>query len=383
MPSKVFIGSSVENIQWAKFFQLELHHSTHIEDWSQGIFRPSDFPIEALTRKLDEADFGLFVCAGDDIVKKRGVRKPAVRDNVLLELGMYLGRLGRTRTFLALPNDAPDLPSDLLGITPVKFDATKSTQASVGPASTQISEVIRFLGPKDESVVPSTALDQLAACMTSLNTLVDNDLFLNQSPQQKLNMAIGKTHEHAQTIVDRVWPDMEVVVSVKLPHPTEHDALSCHYSTSRIPARRLTLSTSIATPETIPINGSIAGYAYREQLTEPLVVGSIDDLPKGIKVGKDSRSDIFKNVGSVVVCPIRLHGEVVGVVKLDQEHRGFFSADDPVVLSVIRSIVSGFQTALTVAFSGHAIDARNARKLKKKTSRKTKATRKSSNNRRK
>ncbi len=39
----------------------------------------------------------------DDVVNFRGENRPAVRDNVLFELGLAMGRLGRERVFYMLP----------------------------------------------------------------------------------------------------------------------------------------------------------------------------------------------------------------------------------------------------------------------------------------
>jgi len=69
---------------------------------------------------LDDFDFGIFVFSPDDIVKMRGQEFQSARDNVLFELGLFIGRLGKERGIILLPRGQEDfhLPTDLLGITP-------------------------------------------------------------------------------------------------------------------------------------------------------------------------------------------------------------------------------------------------------------------------
>lgn len=75
----------------------------------------------------------------------------SVRDNVLFELGLFLGKLGRKRNFFLTPKNEPKidlhLPSDLSGITPATYEwNAKNPQASVGPALYEIKHAIRQIG---------------------------------------------------------------------------------------------------------------------------------------------------------------------------------------------------------------------------------------------
>jgi hypothetical protein len=57
------------------------------------------------------------VAGADDSLLRRGDSVSVTRDNVILEFGMFLGSLGRDRTFLVMPDDATvQLPSDLKGV---------------------------------------------------------------------------------------------------------------------------------------------------------------------------------------------------------------------------------------------------------------------------
>jgi hypothetical protein len=72
------------------------------------------------------------------------------RDNAVFELGLFMGRLGRARTFVVRPSgNALKLPSDLAGLTTAAYDwprADRNYQAAVGAACDSIREVIRGLG---------------------------------------------------------------------------------------------------------------------------------------------------------------------------------------------------------------------------------------------
>ena len=99
---------------------------------------------------LEKADFAVFVCIPDDeTTNRKGKRRATVRDNVIFELGLFIGKLGRERTFLIGPRDTQiDLPSDLKGIDPETYNSTIDHLATaVGPACTRIRNEIQRLGP--------------------------------------------------------------------------------------------------------------------------------------------------------------------------------------------------------------------------------------------
>lgn len=118
----LFIGCSTENLSVAREVQAGLDHDDMVKRiWSEpNIFSASSYPMEALELQLQEADFALIVIGADDLILSRGKTEDAPRDNVVLELGLFIGAIGRKRTFFLQPRGVDlKIPSDLLGLTPL------------------------------------------------------------------------------------------------------------------------------------------------------------------------------------------------------------------------------------------------------------------------
>jgi Predicted nucleotide-binding protein containing TIR-like domain len=90
--------------------------------WDEETFDFSDTYIESLENELDVADFAVVVVTADDTanVRKKTVNLP--RDNVIFELGLFTGRLGRKRCFFLRDAAAQtQIASDLTGVNSIVF----------------------------------------------------------------------------------------------------------------------------------------------------------------------------------------------------------------------------------------------------------------------
>ena len=146
---KVFIGSSVEGLRIAEAIKTQLDYQCDVTIWSEGVFGLSKGTLETLSEAVKDFDFGIFVTTGEDLLQSRGTAHQAPRDNVLLELGMFIGHLGRERTFLVYDKDADiKLPSDLAGVTHADYrmHADGNITASVGSACIKIKQAVESEG---------------------------------------------------------------------------------------------------------------------------------------------------------------------------------------------------------------------------------------------
>jgi hypothetical protein len=149
MKPKLFIASSTEGLNIARALQLELEGWAETTLWTQGVFRPSSTVLDDLINISNDYDCAVFVFSADDIIKIREQQFSATRDNVVFELGLFIGKLGKERTFLIVPKkqESFHLPSDLQGLTYLPFDSDRTNlHAALGPACTRIMDTMRSIG---------------------------------------------------------------------------------------------------------------------------------------------------------------------------------------------------------------------------------------------
>lgn len=151
----VFIGSSREGLAVAEAIQLNLDHACDTTIWSQGVFGLGDGTLEALVTRKEDFDFAILVLTPDDLTLSRDEIQPSPRDNVMLELGIFLGAIGRKRTFAVYDRTAiVKLPSDLAGVTHATYQphADGNLQATLGAATTLIKGSIQQFGKHREKI---------------------------------------------------------------------------------------------------------------------------------------------------------------------------------------------------------------------------------------
>ena len=143
---KLFVASSREAKELADAVQDNLMEDAAVTVWDQDAIQIGQTLIDELIRNCLESDFGVFVISPDDKVTVRDQTQYMVRDNVILELGMFIGRLGKEKSFIIVPDQSAGLrlPSDLQGLTAGAYDtANANLVAAVGPACRKIGRAIK------------------------------------------------------------------------------------------------------------------------------------------------------------------------------------------------------------------------------------------------
>ena len=120
-------------------------------------------PLQDLLAASQAFDFAIFVFHPDDEMAIRERKQLTVRDNVLFELGLFMGSIGRERCFFVAPEKRDNfrIPTDLAGVFPASYDSEQSNlDAAVGDACYRILQIIGQIGPinrESEGILYSSA----------------------------------------------------------------------------------------------------------------------------------------------------------------------------------------------------------------------------------
>jgi len=158
---KLFIGSSSEGRPVAQIAFELLYQEAEITLWDHDVFALTDTAIESLLRATQNFDFALLILSADDLIQSRGNLSSSPRDNLIFELGLFIGALGRRRALMLRPaNQELKLPSDLTGVMAAVYDDSRfetDPKSSLGVACGQIGrhiqkEQARVSGEKPKNI---------------------------------------------------------------------------------------------------------------------------------------------------------------------------------------------------------------------------------------
>lgn len=147
----VFIGSSSEGLNVAEIIDKELKKVAITQLWTaDDTFQLSKTTIEDLMRVAKEIDFAVLVLSPDDITISRSKVNNSPRDNVIFELGLFMGALSRERAFIVMPDKKlVKRPSDLEGINCSLYKCQKGTslKRNLNSCIKRLITHIKNLGP--------------------------------------------------------------------------------------------------------------------------------------------------------------------------------------------------------------------------------------------
>jgi hypothetical protein len=121
---RIFLGSSGKQAKLLQAITRGVEEVADVEAWTT-VFNPGRNTLDRLVELSQEVDFAAFVFAQDDWTETDTSQgsQASPRDNVVFEAGLFGGALGIRRTFI-LHASGSKLPTDLLGLTTVRYDPT-------------------------------------------------------------------------------------------------------------------------------------------------------------------------------------------------------------------------------------------------------------------
>lgn len=152
---RVFIASSTSELMVAYAVKANLSERFDLSLWTQDVLAPVEQLGDGKLRILDEYDAAIFVFGYDDLMTtRRSTQRPAVRQTVVFELGLFMGHLGPGRTFVLAPKEVARFASDVAGLNYAQYDSSHVDQnlvAAVEPACDGIAAEIEALGPRSRT----------------------------------------------------------------------------------------------------------------------------------------------------------------------------------------------------------------------------------------
>jgi predicted nucleotide-binding protein len=178
---KFFIGSSTERLPVARALKQILADCAEVTVWDEASeFALGESTLDGLIKVGGIYDFALLVFGQDDSAIIRGSELLTVRDNVVFELGLLMGRMGRGRALWLSPegSKAPHTLTDLDGIIHLTFDEpdlrdVKAISPTLIEAREKICKQIRSLGRRADTTVNEVTITR-ALCLASSQYLQEH-----------------------------------------------------------------------------------------------------------------------------------------------------------------------------------------------------------------
>jgi CAP12/Pycsar effector protein, TIR domain len=183
---RIFVGSSGKQGKLLKAITRGLEEVADVEPWTTT-FNPGRSTLDRLVELSQEVDFAAFVFAQDDWTSTEASEsgQASPRDNVVFEAGLFGGALGIRRTFILHANGSK-LPSDLLGLTSVRYDPATGP-AEVRSINQKLRKAIETEGRRGQieglwwqlSLTERSEFEPSAVSLLSVSRDRDGDLSVN------------------------------------------------------------------------------------------------------------------------------------------------------------------------------------------------------------
>lgn len=185
---RLFIASSSEGLHVAEAVNIRLEHDARVKQWDNA-FDLSSMTLPSLLAQAQDADFAVFVFHRDDKTDIRGNTYSVVRDNVLFELGLFIGALGLEKCFILVPKSTEGdfrLPTDLAGLTVTSYDDSLDDMVdAVTTSCAKIKRAIRKLLSKKAEAASEGPVEAASAATQEQLRSVQSELWKARIEMQR------------------------------------------------------------------------------------------------------------------------------------------------------------------------------------------------------
>ena len=266
---RVFIGSSKKALGIAKAVEHNLKRFCETKLWDSGVFKLSHTTIEDLEATILTHEFAVLVLTPDDVIMSKSKKTAAPRDNVVFELGLFIGSIGRERTFVVCDPKVAKIPSDLLNVKVALFDWQRAkkpqeVQSALSPASNEIIAAIRS-APRI-TARPLISRDDIAG---------QDELYLDISKRSSNLTGVVVLHDETEwawklfpTVLEWTLARVPVTVFLLPPHGDQRQLRQERYRRKLLQ----NLGVRIVKRKTLPLRGFFLDVGDESNL-EVLVLG--------------------------------------------------------------------------------------------------------------
>lgn len=157
---RIFIGSSSEELKLAESAKKILEPEFDVTIWNDTVWDTAVFKINNnflhdLLKATLQFDFGILLGTTDDKVVVREKEVLQSRDNVLFELGLFMGRLGLAKCAFVVEKEL-NILSDIKGISLARF--SKKELSSYEDAIRTVGDLFRNQRDSSINFFPSSTL---------------------------------------------------------------------------------------------------------------------------------------------------------------------------------------------------------------------------------
>lgn len=157
---RIFIGSSSEELLIAESVKKILEPEFEVVIWNDTVWDTSVFKINNnflhdLLKATLQFDYGILLGTTDDKVIVRDSEVLQSRDNILFELGLFMGRLGLSKCAFVVEKEL-NILSDVKGISLARF--SKNDSNSLISAISTVASLFRSQNDSSVNFFPSSTL---------------------------------------------------------------------------------------------------------------------------------------------------------------------------------------------------------------------------------